>query len=175
MAKIHFSSLLAATVFALAACTPKYDWREVRGTNAPYTVALPAKPSSMSRPINLDGLQFSMTMTAAEVDGVTFAVGSAELPDAAKSQIALNALKTALVKNIGGTLRHEKASDPSATPTTIDIEAVGSAVPGSDQARLLIARFVAKDRHVYQLVVAGKEKSVSRDAVDTFLTSFKLN
>lgn len=165
-----------AAVLTLSACSPKYDWREVQGAGAPYTVALPAKPSSLSRPINLDGTQVTMTMTAAEVDDVTFAVGTAELPDAAKAQQALAAMKTTLVKNIDGTIRQEKTTGSAAAPTSIEIEAIGepSARTGG-QPRVLFARFIAKDMRVYQIVVVGKEKAVTRELVDTFFTSFRTN
>lgn len=166
--------LFTTAALTLSACNPTYNWREVRGSGAPYSVMLPAKPASFARPINLGGEQTTMTMTAAEVEDVTFAVGTAELPDAAKAQSALNAMKTALLKNIGGTVKQEKLSGPATAPTEIAIEAVGT--PGhdtGDQKRLLFARFVAKDKRVYQAIVIGKENAISREAVDTFLTSFK--
>lgn len=166
---------VAAGVLALPACTPAYDWREVRGTEAPFSVVLPAKPATYSRPINLDGVRLVMTMTAAEADGVTFAVGSAQLPEPAKAQAALQAMKTALVNNIGGTVRHEKSA-AAAGVASIDIEAAGTSnAAGGGQPMLLFARFAAKDRRIYQAVVIGREKAVSRDAVETFFTSFKLN
>lgn len=158
-----------ACVILLAACSPKFDWREVRSSGASYVVLLPAKPASHTRTIDLDGMQVSMTMTAADVDGVTFAVGSAVLTDAAQASKALNAMKTALVRNIGGTLKQEKSSAAGAVPIVIDIEASGT------DSRLLLARFMAKENRIYQAVVAGKEKTVSRDAADTFFTSLKLN
>jgi hypothetical protein len=157
-----------AFVSLVAACSPKFDWREVRGTNAPFVVLLPAKPASHTRTVNLDGLQVPMTMTAADVDGVTFAVGTAELPDAAQAARALAAMKTALVRNIGGTIRQEKTSVAGAVSATIDIEASGG-------DRLLIARFLSRDKRIYQVIMVGKESAVSREAVDTFFTSFKLN
>ena len=153
----------------LAACSPKFDWREVRGSAAPFVVLLPAKPASHTRTINLDGIEISMTMTAADVDGVTFAVGTAELPDEAKAPQALAAMKTALVRNIGGSVRKETASAPGAVPSTIDIEATGA------DSRVLFGRFVAKDKRIYQVIAVGKESALPREAVDTFLTSFKIN
>lgn len=167
-------SLLAKTasiacIALLAACSPKFDWREVRGSSAPFVVLLPAKPASHTRTINLDGIQVSMTMTAADVDGVTFAVGTAELPDEAGAQKALISMKTALVRNIGGTVRKEKSSAPGAVPATIDIEAAGA------ESRVLFGRFVANGRHVYQVIAVGKENALPPEAVDTFLTSFKIN
>lgn len=165
-----------ACISVLAACSPKYDWREVRGADAPFVVTLPAKPASHTRTVDLGGVPVTMTMTAAEVDDVTFAVGTAELPDAAQAQKALIAMKTALVRNIAGTLRQEKTSTAGTTPVMLEIEAGGPPGPGSGgQPRLLLARFLAKDKRVYQLVVVGKEKAVARDEADIFFTSFKLN
>jgi hypothetical protein len=164
----------AALAFLLLACTPKFDWREVRGAGAPYSVMLPAKPASQARPINLDGVQVSMTMTAAEAGDVTFAVGTAELPDPAAAQRALAAMKTALVKNIRGTMRHEKTLSLETASAAIEIDAAGlPSAATDDQPRVLVARFIAKDRRVYQLVVTGRERAVSQEAIDTFFTSFK--
>jgi len=158
-----------ACAVLLSACSPKYDWREVRGSDAPYVVLLPTKPATHTRSIDLDGIPVTMTMTASDVDGVTFAVGSAVLPDAAQATQALNAMKTGLLRNIRGTIRQEKASATGAVPTFIEIEAGGA------ESRLLLARFLAKENRIYQAVVIGKEKAVSREAAETFLGSFKLN
>ncbi|WP_151631821.1 hypothetical protein [Noviherbaspirillum aerium] len=164
-------SLLRKTLFLaslawLQACTPTYNWRETRGPDASYAVLMPAKPSSHSRPVDLDGLKVTMTMTAAEVDGVTFAVGTAEVPEAAQAGPALVAMKTAMVRNLGGTIKQERQLAAPAAPGTSEIEVTG-------QGRLMLARFAFRDRRVYQAVVVGKEKEVSREAADTFLTSFK--
>lgn len=160
----------------LIACTPRYDWREVRGSNAPYSVLLPAKPATLSRPINLDGIQVTMTMTAAEVDGVAFAVASAELADAAAASSALDAMQSGMLNNIGGSVRQQHSSGSGAS-RSIDLEA-GGALPAhaaADTAPLLVARFVSRDRRVYQAIVLGPEKAVSREAVETFFSSFKID
>jgi hypothetical protein len=177
---LFFKGAVLAAAFTLSACSPKFDWREVHGVEAPFAVLMPAKPATFSRAINLDGMQVKMTMTAAEVDDVTFAVGSAELPDAGKSGAALLAMKTALVHNIGGTIRSEKSSAHTQTgkpaASQIDIEAIGT--PGANtagQPRLLVARFIAQDKRIYQAIVLGREKALTREALDTFFTSFKLN
>ena len=173
MLKYSRSLLLAAVgILTLTACSPKFDWREVRANDAHFVILMPAKPATLSRPIDLNGTPVTMTMTAAEVDGVSFALGTAELADAAKAQAALSAMKTAMVKNINGSIRQEKPL-PAIPDTAIELEASGTGTDG--QPRLLLARFVARDKRVYQAVVIGREKNVSREAADTFLTSFKLN
>lgn len=120
-----------------------------------------------------------MTMVASEVDGVTFAVGSAELPDATQAQVSLGAMKTAMINNIGGTIRQEKvltipqSMHAPGTVAVTEIEAIGPAVNG--QSRILHARFLARENRVYQLVVMGPEKTLGRDIASTFFSSFKLN
>lgn len=168
-APVRKSAFIIACAVFLAACSPKFDWREVRGSNPPFVVLLPAKPASHTRSINLGGSEVSMTMTAADVDGVTFAVGTAEMPDPAKAQESLAAMKTALVRNINGTVRKETSSAPGTAPITLEIEATGA------ESRVLFGRFVANGRNVYQVIAVGKESALPREAAETFLTSFKLN
>ncbi len=161
----------ALLVLALLGCSPQYDWREVRGEGAPYSILLPAKPASLARPINLDGLQVTMTMTAAEVDGTTFAVGVVDLPEDAQAPHALTAMKTALLKNLGGTVQRETASGPGGAPEMIELVAVGTGADG--RRKDLSARFIARGKRVFQLVALGPENALTPDALDTFFTSFK--
>ncbi|MES2162506.1 MAG: hypothetical protein V4476_15210 [Pseudomonadota bacterium] len=168
MKKISLALLLAA---ALSACSPQYDWRDYRSTDAPYAVLFPGKPASQTRSIQLDTLSVNMTMTAAEVDGVIFAVGSAQLPDAAQGPAAIAAMKTALVNNIGATVTSSKSS-ADARQATLDVEAKGSQ---NGEALHLIGHFIARDKRIYQVIVMGRDKHIVQDQVETFLSSFKLN
>ena len=168
MKKFTLALLMAA---ALSACSPQYDWRDYRANDAPYAVLFPAKPASQTRTVKLGELDVSMTMTAAEVDGVVFAVGSAQLADAARAPAALEAMKTALVNNIAATVTKSAAS-ASGAQTVLDIEAKGSR---NGEPMLLIGRFIAKDKRIYQVIVMGREKNIVRDTVETWFASFKLN
>jgi len=163
----------------LCACSPQYDWRDYRGKEARYTVLFPGKPDSFTRTIELGDIQVSMTMTAIEVDGNTFAVGSADMPDAAKAQAALATMQAALLKNIQGTLL--SSSMAASTQTTngvshqdssLDMRARGTQ---SGHLVLLAGHFAARDRKIYQVIVLGDEHRLSRDNLDTFLSSFKLD
>lgn len=175
--RMAMMAMLMAALLPLTACTPRYDWRDVRGTSVPFSVLLPAKPSTHTRSVNLGGIQANMTMTAAEVGDVTFAVGTAELPDAAQAQAALLVMKDTLVKNIGGVVRHEKSTLGSQA-STIELAAgpAAGAPAAARNARAseLHARFLARERRVYQVIVVGAAKSIPQDAIDTFLTSFKV-
>ncbi|TWI63731.1 hypothetical protein IP91_03703 [Pseudoduganella lurida] len=158
--------ILAAAV-ALSACSPKFNWRDYRSSDAPYAVLFPAKPSLQTRAVDLDGQQVRMTMAAAEIDGTMFAVGSAELADAARAQAAVDAMKTAMLRNIGSTTATEKARDGE-----MDVEAHGAS---SGRALQLHGRFLARGKHVFQAVVIGPDQGVDAEQVDMFLRSLKVN
>lgn len=165
--RLKTSLCLSFAVLTLIACSPKYNWREVHGKDAPFIVLFPDKPVSVTRSINLNGEQVNMTMTAAEVDGVSFAVGYTTLADAAHATAAVDAMKTALLHNING----KQKTDPNAAN---DIEALGSRDSGNgNEPLLLLGHFAAKGNRAYQVIVLGNEKAVLRDEAHTFLTSFK--
>ena len=74
---------LAACVFAaLAACSPRFDWREFRSPDG-YAVLLPGRPQTVVRDIELDGIKAPMSMTSTGIGPTMFAVGVARLPAAA--------------------------------------------------------------------------------------------
>ena len=158
-----------AFVCALAACSPTYNWRDYTSPDARYRVTFPAKPSSATRTIDLDGLQVSMTMTAAEVEGATFAVGAAEAPDAGRAQAALVAMKLALLRNIGAPLPGAQAA-PGA-PGSTHVDATGT---GQGRPMRLVGRFQARGTRFYQVIVIGRDKTVPPEQIEQFLTSFTL-
>lgn len=169
---------IAIIALALAGCSPQYNWRDYSSDVAPYRVMFPDKPSTHTRSIDLDGLKVDMTMTAAEVNGAMFAVGTAEAPDAEHAEAALAAMKTALVKNIGATIKSEKMGKASSSngsasvhSAAIDIEASGQQ---KGQPMRLVGHFESRNKRFYQVVVMGKEKDLTRENVDMFMSSFKL-
>jgi hypothetical protein len=174
--KSFFLSALAASL--LIACSPTYNWRDYSSQDAPFRVMFPDKPTVHKRAIDIDGMPVEMTMTAVDVNGTTFAVGSAEAPDAAKAQAALAAMKTALVRNIGATVTKEKSSAAAATSATtstqsasLDVEATG--VQNGTPMKL-IGHFESRNKRFYQVIVMGKAKAMSAEQTDQFLSSFKL-
>ena len=64
--KVIRASLSAVLVCAaFVACSPKYDWRDFRSSEAPYAVLFPGKPATHTRNINLGGANVNMQMAAA--------------------------------------------------------------------------------------------------------------
>jgi hypothetical protein len=176
LTKYSFLSVLAAGL--LMACSPTHNWRDYSSTDAPFRVMFPDKPTVHKRTIDIGGMPVEMTMTAVDVEGTTFAVGSAEAPDAAKAQAALTAMKTALVRNIGATVTKEKSSAAASASgakstqgASIDIEASGMQ---NGTPMKLIGHFESRNKRFYQVIVMGKAKAISAEQADQFMSSFKL-
>ena len=174
---------LAAALFGLAmlaACSPTYDWREIHGAEDGYIAMMPARPARLTRPIDLDGLKVSMSMQGARVEGLAFTVGEVVLPDdtAASREHALAAMRTAMVRNIGG---RESSAEAVAVPV-VDTSGsrVGSApgwrveAAGRAQERevTLLAVFAARGARAWQAVVLGP--SPDREQSRQFLEGFRL-
>jgi len=162
---------IVVTTLVLTACSPTYNWRETHGEKIPFTVLLPAKPSTFSRNIDLNGLPVDMSMTAAEIDGITFAVGTAELSDVAKTAQALESMRLALLNNINATPATTAlpARSDNSLPA-LDVSATGVV---RDQTYTLMARLIAKDKRIYQVLIMATGKTIPAEQADTFFSSFK--
>lgn len=165
-------SLVMVCALALMACSPSLNWRELRNAEAHFTVLLPAKPANHSRTVALGDMKVDMHMTAAEADEMNFAVASALIDDAAQRSQALELMQHAMVKNIGGSITHQKTLKLKDGTEATEIQASGTLANGLQMT--LFARFAMKDQRVYQAVAIGPSRKLSAEIADTFLASFAL-
>lgn len=168
---------------ALAACTPTFDWRTVHD-DAGYTVDLPAKPTVEEHVIDIAGTPMTMRMRAAQVAGAVFAVGTVTLPDdrEATQHAVLDYLHTGLARNLGTKPAVVAVPVPLAAGgqvAGIELRMTGTpaAVAASGPTRppkIVIARLVARGRHVYQ-AVAISDTALPAEQLDQFFGSLKLD
>ena len=62
---------LLPTLAWLAACSPAWNWREVRLEDAPLTAMLPCKPDQASQTVTLAGATAELQMTGCESGGAS--------------------------------------------------------------------------------------------------------
>jgi hypothetical protein len=174
MQKRPFIAFVLAVPLLLTACNPTYNWRDYSSPDAAYRIMFPAKPATHTRSVDLNGMQVDMTMTAAEVEGVMFAVGTGVAPDPAQARAAVSAMKTALVRNIGARVERESsavATTAAGQDAAVDIDALGSA---NGQPMKLRGHFAAHGKRFYQVIVMGRANAVVPEHSDQFISSFKL-
>jgi len=159
---------------ALLACSPALDWREVRSDLSGATALFPCKPKSQSRAATLVGTAVPMTLVSCEVDGVTFALGHAELGDPSHVTPALIELRASLKANLGASEGRPSVfglAGMTPNPQAVRISLVGrlpDGTPVQEQAALFV-----RGTRVYQVVVLGKR--LDEGAVDVFFDSLRLS
>ena len=154
------------SLFLFSACSPRFDWREVRDSKAPLRILMPAKALAFSESVKLADQALTMHMTAAEAGQVSFAVGSVELKNRDDGGLVLAAMRQGMIKNIHGTVTKD-----SGGPDGL-LEINGSLQNGTPV--FMAARFIAHGQWVYQLIILGPPKKVTPEVVDTFMTSLVL-
>ncbi|MFL6646159.1 MAG: hypothetical protein ACJ8GM_17870 [Paraburkholderia fungorum] len=166
-----------ALAAALSACSPTYDWRTVMNNDNGYTVDLPAKPGNDQRAVQIDGTAMQMAMQTAEAGDAVFAVGTVMLPndDPQTQRAALEFLRTGLARNVGVAPEAHAVQIPlAAGGQVLGLEMNLSGAAGSKhESRLVYARIVARNRHVYQAAIIAS-KPLPPEQIDQFFTSFKL-
>jgi hypothetical protein len=161
-------------VTLLLACSPHFNWREFTSKDASWQATFPDKPATVSRAIDLDGLKTSMTMTAAEVDDILFAVGEAQAGDAQAASAGLAAMQTALVRNIDGTVTRRTDASSSANGATRISREVDVTGKRNGKPVRMVARFEARGSSLYQVVVVGPAASLKPEQTEQFIGSFKV-
>lgn len=96
---------VAALLAALAACSPRYNWREVSVAAGAAVAAFPDKPETQRRMLPYEGGKVEFFLTAAQVGDAMFAVGyvpwSAAMRDDAAAQAAFGqAVMFSLYRNL---------------------------------------------------------------------------
>ncbi len=160
-------------LLSVSACSPHWNWREIRSDDGPVSILLPAKPTSHAGEIDLNGNKVTMFMTATEVNGVNFALGIIAIDDTAMHADALMTMQTAMVRNINGEIRTQKTVKLEGGITAHEIMASGR-IGNANMPVLMAARFASKGKWVVQAVAVGPEKNLPQEAIETFLGSLIL-
>jgi len=84
----------------LTACSPTFNWRELRDDAIPLQAMLPCKPERGEREVPLGGTLRTLHMHSCETGGLTFAVAWASLPDAAQAVAALQPWRQATLATL---------------------------------------------------------------------------
>jgi len=177
--------LLAMLLTGLTACSPTYNWRDIRGPGGDYWVQLPARPSVLTRRIYLEGLEVEMTMQGAKVNDNVFTIGLVPLPSPSAEAAGLSperilaAMREQMLRNIGASPATPSSSvavdlvdrDAKKIGKT-QLQAVSASGSGRHAAMRLHGRFGNWQGHALQLVALGPDLDLEQ--VDHFLTSLRL-
>ncbi len=170
------AAALAALLLSVSACSPTFNWRELRVDGTPLLALMPCKPESATRPVPLGGAAAGPTalhMHSCEAGGLRFAVAWADVGQAAQVAPALAAWRSASLQAIR--VAPAAAGDwavklPGADPVQ-GVAAQGTDAQGQPvQSRAL---YFARGTQVFQAAVYGPR--LPDEALDAFVAGLQLS
>ena len=167
---------LAAALLSLAACSPTFNWREVRPEGTRLNLLLPCKPDKAQKVVPLGGRATSLSMLGCDAGGATFAVAVADVGDASQAAPVL-----AQWQNL--TLANMKAAPGSHQPIALKIPGASAGLP---VARLQAqgqradgtavsgqAAYFAQGSQLFQVVMYAPQ--IAPEVAETFFASLKFD
>ncbi|MEO6016936.1 MAG: hypothetical protein ABIP46_06745 [Polaromonas sp.] len=167
--------------FSLQACSPVFNWREVRPDNTRFSLLLPCKPDTAQKTVPLGGRPTALAMLGCDAGGATFAVAVADIGDATAAGPVLaqwQALTLANMKapppgapGLAGATQVQalKLTGAGIQPPAVLVKAQGQRADGTAVSGQ--AAYFAQGSQLFQVVVyAGK---LAPDVADTFFSSLK--
>jgi hypothetical protein len=157
-----------------AACSPAFDWREVRPEASAALALFPCRPASHARRLHLGGVDTEMSMYACTASGATFALAYADVGDSTQVDPALASLRQAAQRNVAGKV--EPDGDLvviGMTPNRLAqrVRIVGH-LPSGEAAQMAVA-FFTRGTRVFQASVVSP-RPLDAEAVNTFFSGFRL-
>ncbi|MES2425034.1 MAG: hypothetical protein V4562_11435 [Pseudomonadota bacterium] len=169
---VRRTALLLAAL-CLQACSPAFNWREVRMDNAPLVALLPCKPDKGAKTLSLGGVPTELQMQGCEAGGGLFTVAAARLQPPVDIEQTLRQWKIALLANARTTTSQDQNfAPPGAVPVPASVLATfngqradGSPVWGQ------VALFAQGDQIFQAAVFADKPLA---EPATTFFSSLRL-
>lgn len=161
--------VFAAALFALAACSPTFNWREVRADSTALKAMLPCKPDRAVRTVPMAGRQVELKVLGCEAGGATFAVLTGDIGDPLRSGAVLAQWRAATLANLrsGAGAAQDRPFLPAgamALPQSLRVSAAGQRADGSKVESQAV--YFARGSRVVQAVIYADQ--VPAEAAETF-------
>lgn len=116
-AVLLFAPANFAAMLGLMACSPTFDWREMRPAGLGLAMSMPCRPASHARKLRLAGREVEMIMYACREHEMIFSLSTLDATDPSLVGPMLAHLGQAAATNILGTVESdEPARVPGMTP-----------------------------------------------------------
>lgn len=154
-------------VLLLSGCTPEYNWREWTVAQGHAVIMFPSRIQTEQRPIDIEGVSTTFSLTSAAVGQSVFSVGFVALPE------TLTELqRKALVQKVVAALASrsgQRAPDSALLGEVFSLETQVAGKPS-----LLMAQVVLHRGMLIQVVVSGPKQSLTNENAVEFVRSLRL-
>lgn len=163
---------LLATLLTLTACSPTFNWREVRPDGTRLALLLPCKPDKAEKTVPLGGRDTLLAMLGCETGGATFAVAVADIGHAANAADVLGQWQRLSLAGIQAAEPQTRPLKlPGATGPVLVVSAEGVRADGAPVR--LSAAYFAQGSQVFQAVLLVAASAPPADAAETFFSSLR--
>lgn len=164
----------AAALLALAACSPAFNWREVRLENTRLSLLLPCRPDKAQKIVPLGGQPSTLSMLGCDAGGATFAVAVADLGDASKAAAVLAQWQSLTLANMkagpgASQVLPLKLPGAAAAPSPWRVLAQGQRADGTAVSGQ--AAYFAQGSQVFQAVIYSAQ--IAPEVAETFFSNLK--
>ena len=161
----------------LVACSPTFNWREVRPGASTLVALLPCKPDEAVRTVALDGEPVNLDMLRCDTRGATFAIGFADVHDRERAGPLLAWWRAATLANLRATGSTDVPFMPKGSlvlPQSTRVTATGQRADGAAVKvhAAWFAQRVGSGVQLFQAVVYAKK--MDQNVSDTFFSSLRL-
>ncbi|MFT6590382.1 MAG: hypothetical protein ACI9I0_001497 [Rhodoferax sp.] len=172
MRYLFLITVLAATAL-FTACSPTFNWRDVRLEQTSLAALLPCKPDQRVRVQTLGGTEVSITMLGCEAGGALFTLAYADLKDPTLIGPVLAQWKVTSLSNLRATASTESPFVPRGArdlPQSVKLQVQG--LRPDDSAVVLQSVWFASGSLVFQAAVYAD--SAKPMATETFFSGLQL-
>jgi hypothetical protein len=158
--------------WAVAACSPTFDWREVHTPQGGLAALLPCKPEQGARTVPMAGREVNLDAMSCSTGGATFALLVADIQDAARAGEVLAQWKSATLANLHSAAAQESAFRPPgarALAQSLQVVASGQRADGSKVESH--AAYFARGSHVFQAVIYADQ--LKPEVAEPFFSGLK--
>ncbi|MEZ5657868.1 MAG: hypothetical protein R3E83_04900 [Burkholderiaceae bacterium] len=181
---LRHALVASLAVAMLGACSPTFDWRELRPSEIPVVILLPARPSQMQREILLGEHKLPMQMIGARAGEQIFTAAwvdlRARMADAAAPghEAVLDAMVRGMLRNIGADKPRERpvaltaVSQHDGSRLTIKARRVDAEGMVDGRSVAMRAVFASLPTQAHQFVIIGER--IDDEAAQMFFDAIRL-
>lgn len=168
----------------IAACFPRYDWRDYRPDCARgwcgFVASFPGRVTTAVRDVAAGSMRLPLALHVVSIGEVTFAIGAFELLPGADEKAVRQTFQKKLLDDVGAASgRSGRVTLHAADRTEVEAESFEAEGLRENKRFDAVARFVKRKGREIEIVVIGPakvlESNSGRQAIETFFTSLRLD
>ncbi len=155
-------------------CSPELNWRVVNNHELQFKATFPDRPVQMAREVRLNNASHVLTLQAAKVDDLMFAVGAISVNN--ESVTEQHQLKQALYSSMSSNLTNHRVQvqDTVYVGNQAMYVDVQGGLPNQVAGRLMGYFFIKNDT-VYEVFVLGPASLFNEQVTQQWFKGFDLN